>query len=168
MRQLNHCRAAQNFEQHSHTFAGDALHKALDTAQGIVLQAHRLSLLELADFLQGGVVAVLFELPNALNKIFRQDGRLKPKAHDVGHAFGAAHSRDALLGLAGPEQNVAWKHGLKQRDWTLLCFFEFFIPRQIRFKRLLLQINLCDVLLPGLGVGQIPAIDGRGIARNQV
>lgn len=150
--------ATQNFEQHSHAFAGDALDEAFDAAQSRVFEAHGLPRFEVAEFLQGGVVAVLLDLANALHELVMEHGRLEPETNDGGDAFGAAHHRDALLGFAGPEQNVAREHGLKLRDRALFGFFEFFVERQIGFKGLLLKIDLRDLLLARFGVGQVPPV----------
>jgi hypothetical protein len=107
------------------------------------------------------VVAVLFELADALHEVVVEHGGLEAKAHDGGDAFGAANSRDALLRLAGPEQDVAREHGLEQRNGALLGFFEFFVQRQIGLKVLLLQVHLGDFFFAGFGVGQVPAVRWR-------
>ena len=155
---LHHGGAAQDFEQHSDAFAGDALDEAFDAAQGGVFEAHGLAGFEVAELLQSGVVAVFFKLPDALNEFVLQLSWLEAKADDGGNAFGAAHHRDALLGFAGPEQNVAREHGFKQRHRALLGFLEFFVERQIGFEGLLLEVDLGDLFLPWLGVGQIPPV----------
>lgn len=156
--ELDHRGAAQNFQQDSDAFAGDALNEAFDSAQSRVLEAHGLACFEVAEFLQRGVVAIFFELADALHEFVLQHSGLKPKAHEGGNAFGAAHCRDALLELAGPEQDVAREHGLEQRDRALLGFFEFFVERQIGVESLLLKVDLGNLLLPGFGVGQVPAV----------
>lgn len=155
---LHHCRAAQNFEQHGDAFAGDALNEAFDAAQGGVFQAHGLAGLEVAELLQCGVVAVFFKLPNALHEFVLQLSWLEAKADDGGNAFGAAHHRDALLGFAGSEQEVAREHGFKQRHRALFGFLEFFVERQIGFEGLLLKVDQGDLFLPRFGVGQVPPI----------
>lgn len=154
--ELNHRGATQNVEQHGHAFAGDALDQAFDAAQGRVFEAHGLARLEVAEFLQRGVVAVLLDLTNALHEFVVEHGRLETETDDVGDAFGAAHHRDALLGLAGTKQDIPRKHGFKMRHGTLFGFLEFFIERQIGLKSLLRQIGQGHLLLPRLGVGQIP------------
>jgi hypothetical protein len=63
-----------------------------------------------------------------------------------------------LLGLAGLEHDVTGEHGLKERYGALLGLFEFFVERLISVKGLLLQVVQGDLLLPGLGVGQVPAV----------
>jgi len=159
--ELDHRGATQNFEEDGHTFAGNTLDEALHAAQGRVFEAHGLSRLEVAEFLQGGVVAVLLELANALHELIVEHGGLKAKAHDGGDAFGAAHRRDALFRLAGPKQNVAREHGLKERNRALLGFLEFFVQRQIGFEVLLLQVHLGDFFFTGFGVGEVPALGWR-------
>ena len=156
--ELNHRGATQNLEQHGHAFAGDALDQAFDAAQGRVFEAHGLARLEVAEFLQRGVVAVFFKLADAVHEFVLQLGRFEAEADDGGDAFGAAHHRYALLGLAGPEQDVAREHGLKQRHRALFGFFEFFVERQIGFEGLLLEVDQGDLFLPRFGVGQVPPI----------
>jgi hypothetical protein len=160
--------SAQNFQQDSDAFAGDALNQAFDAAKGGVFEAHSLACFEVAELLQSGMVTVLFELTNALHEVVLKHGRLKAETHDGGDAFGAAHGRDALLGLAGPEEDVARKHGFKQRDRPLLCFFELFVEWQIGFEGLLLKVDLGDLLLAGFGVGEVPTIGWGGVAKQSV
>ena len=155
---LNDRGAAQNFEQHGNTFTGDTLNQALHATECRVLEANILTRLEIAELLQRGVIAVLFEVADALNEFVVQGGGFETEAHDGGNAFGAAHGGDALIGLTGPEEDVAREHGLEQRHRTLLGFFELFIQRQIRIKGLLLQIELCDLLLQRLGVCEVPTV----------
>ena len=160
--------SAQNFQQDSDAFAGDALNQAFDATKGGVFEAHSLAGFEVAELLQSGMVTVLFELTNALHEVVLKHGRLKAETHDGGDAFGAAHRRDALLGLAGPEQDVAREHGFKQRDRPLFCFFELFVEWQIGLKGLLLKVDLGNLLLAGFGVGEIPTIGWRGVAKQRV
>ena len=155
---LHHCRAAQNFEQHGDAFAGDALNEAFDATQGGVFEAHGLTSLEVAEFLQRGVVAVFFKLADAVHEFVLQLGRFEAETDDGGDAFGAAHHRDALLRLAGSEQEVAREHGFKQRNRALFGFLEFFVERQIGFEGLLLKVHQGDLFLPGFGVSQVPPI----------
>ena len=168
MLQLNHSGASQDFQQDSDAFAGDTLNQPFNTAQSRVFEAHGLAGLEVAKFLKGGVVAVLFELADALHEVVVERGGLEAKAHDGGDAFGAAHGRNALLGFAWSKQDVAREHGLEQRDGALLGFFEFFVQRQIGFKVLLLQVGLGDSLFAGLGVGQVPAVGWRAFQKKLV
>jgi len=160
--------SAQNFQQDSDAFAGDALNQAFDAAKGGVFEAHSLASFEVAELLQSGMVTVLFELTNALHEVVLKHGGLKAETHDGGDAFGTAHRRDALLGFAGPEEDVARKHGFKQRDRPLLCFFELFVEWQIGFEGLLLKVDLGDLLLAGFGVGEVPTIGWGGVAKQSV
>ena len=158
---LDHGGAAEDFQEDGDAFAGYALDEAFDAAQGGVFEANGLAGLEVAQFQQGGVVAVFFEQADAPNEFVVDQGGLKAEAHDGGDAFGVAHHRDALFGLAGAKQDVAREHGLELRHGTLLCFFEFFIERQISFKCLLFEIDSRNLFLPGLGIGQVPAVECR-------
>ena len=126
-----------------------------------MLQAHRLARFEVADLLQSGMVAVLLKLADALHQSVVQHRGLEPKTHNGGDAFGAAHRRNALFGPAGPEQDVTRKHGFKQGDRTAFGLFELFIKRQISIERLLLKVDLGDLLLAGFGVSEVPAIRWR-------
>ena len=164
--ELNHCRAPQDLKKHSHAFAGDALNQALNATECSVFQLHRLARFELAELLQRRLVAVLFEPADAVHERVVQHGGLEPEADDGGNPFGAAHSRDALLWLAGPEQDVAREHGLEQRQRALFGFFELFIKRQISLKSLLLEIDQCRLFLPRLGVSEVPAVIWRGVDTN--
>ena len=155
---LHQGRTAQDFQQNSDAFAGDALNEAFDAAQGGVFEAHGLARLEVAELLQCGLVAVFFKLADALHEFVLQLSWLEAKADDGGNAFGAAHHRDALLRFAGPEQYVAREHGFKQRHRALFGFLEFFVERQIGFEGLLRQIDLGDLFLPWFGVGQVPPV----------
>ena len=155
---LHHSGASKDFEQDRNPLAGDALHQAFDATQGGVFKAHGLAGLEVAELLQGGLVAVLLELSDALHQLILNLGGLEPEAHQGGNAFGVAHGRNALLGLAGLEHDVAGEHGLKERYGALLGLFEFFVERQIDVKGLLRQVDLGNGFLAGLGVGQVPAV----------
>ena len=165
MLNLDYRGSAQNLQQNGHAFAGDALDQPLYIAQGGVLEPYGLAGFERAERLQRGLVAFLLQLADALHQFMLQRGRLKTKTHDVRNAFGAAHHRDALTGAAGPEQDVAREHGLKNGHSASLAGFEFFEQRQIDIKSLLLQVELCDRLLAGLGVGQIPGFGAVQVLR---
>ena len=156
--ELDHGRTTHDFEKDGNPFAGDALDQAFNTSQSGVFEPHGLPGFEVTQLLQGGVVAVLFELANALHQGVVQHGRLKTETNDGRNAFGAAYRRNALFWFAGPEQHVARKHGLKQSDRALFGFFELFVARQISLEGLLLQVDQGDLLLPGFGVGQVPAV----------
>lgn len=161
MLQLNNGRPTQDFEEDFNPFAGDFLYESFDATESGVFQTHGLTRLKAADFFQGGVVAVLLDLTDALHQVVVQHGGLETETHNGGNAFGAAHDRDALLGLAGPKQDVTRKHGLKQGDWALFGFFELFVERQVSVKGLLLKIELSNLLLAGLGIGQVPTVGWR-------
>lgn len=154
--QLHQSWAPQDLQQNGHTLAGHALHQPLDIAQGGVLEPHGLAGLERAECLQGGLVTFLLKLADALHQVVLQRSGLETETHDVGNAFGAAHHRNALAGAAGPEQDVAREHGLKNGHSACLAGFEFFEQRQIDLEGLLLQIELGRGLVTGLGVGQVP------------
>lgn len=148
--------STQNFQQHSHTFAGHVLHNALETAECAVLELHLLAGLDLADFLKARLVAHLFELADAPQQFVFQRGRFKPETHQVVDAFGVAHHRNALSGLTGPEKDIARKHGLEYFNRALRCFFVLLVQRQIGFEVLLLQVVERNFFKTWLGAGQIP------------
>lgn len=153
----------QDFEQHGHAFAGHVLHNAFEAAERAVLEKHGLASLEAADFEQTGLVAQLFKFADALQQLVLQGGRLKAKAHQVVDALGAAHHRDALPGMAGPEKDVARKHGLEHLDRALRCFFVLLVQRQIGLEVLLLQVVERDLFKTGFGAGQVPGAAGRAV-----
>lgn len=155
---LDHGGSAHDLQQNSHSLTRHAVDQAFHVAQRGVLQTNGLTGRELTDFLQRGVISVIFKLADALNQIVLKGGWLKAKPNKGRNTFGVAHSRNALRRCAGPKQDVARKHGLKKSNRSLLGFFELFVKRQVNIKGLLLKVQLRNLLLPRLGVSKVPAV----------
>ena len=88
---LHHGGPPQNLQQHRHPFAGNVLDQSFNVTQGCVLQTHLLPQLELVELLNRGLITQLLNLTNALHHLVVQQGWLKTKSNQRGHAFGAAN-----------------------------------------------------------------------------
>jgi len=86
------------------------------------------------------------------------------KAHQLAHPQGGANGRPAGAVVAGakPHKQVARKHGLAHHFGLAAADFFNAQQRQVAGVALALQVDQRDVLLPGLGVDQVPGGDVRG------